>query len=187
MLYKNYPGFLDSILSAFSEDYNNSKSFDELKSIVFKNEISEGYDLNKPDENLKRFTTELFTYSDYLKYGLIFLKQEGLINFDESKRDNEKGISITSNGFFKIKTQGFEDKINNDKEVIRLQSRTLIVAIFSLIVSVISVILTAYFSNKTNGNENNNNVFKNVSNCNHKIYKPTNVSQSQQKVLLEKE
>ena len=39
MLYENFPRFLDSILLAFSEDYNKSKSLDKLKSIVFKEEL----------------------------------------------------------------------------------------------------------------------------------------------------
>lgn len=181
MFYENYPQFLDSILFAFSEDYNNSKSLEELKSIVFKREFSKGYDLSKPDENLKRVTNELFTYSDYLRYGLNFLQQEGLITFDGTKRDNEKSINITSNGFFKIKTQGFVDKIKNDKEVIKLQKHTFYIAIFSLLVSVLSVGVTAYFSNGTSENEKNNTITKTSSNCNHKICTIFDYTQSQPK------
>ena len=181
MLYENFPHFLDSILLAFSEDYNNSKSLDKLKSIVFKEELLKGYDLNEPDENLKRISTEIFTYSEYLKYGLDFLNQEGLISYDNIKRDNEDSIKITSNGFFKIKTQGFESKIKDDKELINLQKNTFKVAILSLIVSIISVCVSTYFSTKTTENEIYNNVSKTSSNCNHKNEISSNDFQFQSK------
>lgn len=181
MLYENFPKLLDSILLAFSEDYNSLKSLDELKQIVFKDVLGKGYSLSHLDENIKILGKEIFTSSEYLKYGLNFLSQEGLIIFDISKRDDEKSIKITSNGFFKIKTQGFEAKINNDKELIELQKTTLKVARISLIVSIISVFVSTYFSTKTNGNEIYNNISKTSSNCNHKTETPTKGSHFQKK------
>ena len=118
MFYKNYLKFLDSILRCFSDDYNNSKSVDDLKQFVFKNALSKGYDINKSDENLKRITEEVFTYTDYLKYGIEFLKQEGLITYDDTKRDSEKNVRITSKGFNKIKTEGFYKKSGVNKVTI---------------------------------------------------------------------
>lgn len=148
MFYKNFPKFLDTILLSFSDDYNKSKSIEELKNIVFKEELSKGYDLAKPDGNLKKLADSLFTYVDYLKYALNFLNQEGLVNYDESKRTDEKSITITSKGFFKIKTESYTNKIKNEKRNIKLQKWTFILAIISLAVSIVSAIVTTYVSVK---------------------------------------
>lgn len=177
MFHENFPKFLDSVLLAFSDDYNKSKSIEELKIIVFKDELSKGYSLDKPDENLQKLANSLFTYIEYLEYALNFLAQEGLVNYDESKRKDEKSITITSKGFFKIKTEGFAKKIKSDKKVIKLQKNTLKVAIFSLIVSVISVLVSLYVSTKsTTQNEQNNTSSKIHDSCSEKHpVKPTNV------------
>ena len=63
MFYKNYPRFLDSILKCFTEDYKESKTIDQIKKIVFKDEISKDYDLDTPDENVDRLSDEVFTYT----------------------------------------------------------------------------------------------------------------------------
>lgn len=148
MFYENFPKFLDKILSAFSEDYNIPKSLDELTQIVFKSQIDKGYDLDKPDENLKTLTNELFTYPEYLKYALDFLSQENLINYNKSARNDEKSITITSKGFFKIKTEGFEKKIKNDKINIRLQRAVW----FSALLTVGITIYTQLIKTKTSCN-----------------------------------
>ena len=184
MLYENYPKFLDSILKAFSEDYNKELSLNDLKSVVFKNYLNKGYSLGDLDKNLEILVKETFTYSDYLIYGLNFLEKEELIIYDKSKTDRTKSINITSKGFNKIKTEGFEEKILNDKKVIKLQKDTLITAKFSLIVSVIALIITTYFSIKTNETENCNNFSKISSSHNHKTCKPTNVSQTQKQTSI---
>lgn len=132
MFHYNFPKFLDKILLAFSNDYNISKSLDELTQIVFKNQITKGYDLNKPNKNLKTITDELFNYPKYLEYALNFLDQEGLIKYDKSAGRNEKSISITSKGFLKIKTEGFSAKIKNDKFNICLQRAVWISALITL-------------------------------------------------------
>ena len=185
MFYENYPKFLDSILLAFSNDFNKEKSLIELKNIVFKDYLSKGFSLQDLDKNLDILTKETFTYSKYLKYGLHFLQQEELINYDESKTDRTKSIFITSKGFHKIKTQGFEEKIITDREIIELQKNTLLTARRSLFVSIIAIILTTYFSIRTNENMSNNNASKTSSNHSQKTYKPTNVSQSQRQSSTE--
>ncbi len=136
MLYKNFPTFLDTILYAFTKDYNVPKSLDELTEIVFKKEISKGYNINNPDENLKRLTNEIFNYPKYLEYALDFLNQEGLVYFDKTKRNNEKSIIITSKGFFKIRTQGFAEKIKTDKYNLRLQRTVWYSALATLVITI---------------------------------------------------
>src|SRR6187402_716427 len=112
MFYENYPRFLDSILLALIDNYQNSKTLDELKNIVFKDELSKGYKLDTPNENIKRLSDEVFTYTEYLKFAISFLHNDGLLIYDESKEI----IKITSKGFLKIKPEGFSDKIKNDKK-----------------------------------------------------------------------
>lgn len=145
MFYENFPKFLDRILLAFSNDYNKEKSLDELIQIVFKSQIANGYDLKKPDKNLKTITDELFTYPEYLEYALDFLNQENLINYNKSARSDEKSITITSKGFFKIKTEGFAKKIKNDKFNIRLQRAVW----FSALLTVGITIYTQLIKTKT--------------------------------------
>ena len=117
MFYKNYPRFLDSILKCFTEDYKESKTIDQIKKIVFKDEISKGYDLDTPDENVDRLSDEVFTYTEYLIFALSFLHNDNLVVFDEKNNS----VTITTKGFFKIKTEGFEKKISNDRINLNLQ------------------------------------------------------------------
>lgn len=164
MLQENFPKLLDRILSAFLDNYNSPKSLDELKSTVFIDILGKDYSLENLDKNLEIACKEIFDYTDYIKYGLNFLQEEGLIIYDSSKMDNEKSVRITSKGFFKIKTESFSDKIESDKQIKNLQKDTFIVsieaskiakktfnvAIFSLMISVIAVVVTAYYSTTTN-------------------------------------
>lgn len=175
MLHENFPRLLDRILLAFLKDYNVPKSLDELKPTVFIDILGEGYSLDNLEKNLEIFCKETFDYTDYIKYGLNFLQQEGLITYDSSKRDDEKSVIITSKGFFKIKTESFSDKIENYKQIKKLQKNTLKVAIFSLVVSIISVIVTALLSSQYNDDNLNNIPSKTYENQTYKqLYKPTN-------------
>ncbi len=163
MFYKNYLKFLDSILRCFSDDYNNSKSVDDLKQFVFKNVLSKGYDINKPDKNLKRITEEVFTYTDYLKYGIEFLKQEGLITYDDTKRDSEKSVRITSKGFNKIKTEGFYKKSKNDKINVWLQRSVWFSALATLCITLYTQFI------RTKSDCICNTLYKTSTDCNHNI------------------
>ena len=158
MFYENFPLFLDSVLFAFSNDYNTVKSVNELKEIVFKKELSKGYDLNTPDENLKRLNSSLFTYVDYLEYALAFLHQEELVIFDKLRRSDEKSVTITSKGFFKIKTEGFATKIKNDKFNLKLQR----IVWYSALITLGITVYTQLIKTNTSCNETS----KTYVNCN---------------------
>ena len=176
MFYENFPKFLDAILISFSDDFNAEKSLEELTQIIFKEQIDKGYDITKPDENLKKLADELFTYPSYLIYALNFLQQEGLIIYNFTLRDNEKSIKITSKGFFKVKTESFSEKIANDKQLIFLQKVTVKIAIVSLFVSTFSVIISLYFSTNSKKNTSDSIVPKTSYNRNEKYLSiPKNV------------
>lgn len=135
MFEKNFPFFLDAILQSFVNDYNQIKSVDSLKSIVFKKEHSKKYNKKPSNANLDRLAKEVIHDSNYLIYALNFLQQEELIVYDNSKYNNVDSITITSKGYFKIKTEGFSRKIKNDRINVYLQRSVWLSALFSVILS----------------------------------------------------
>jgi hypothetical protein len=135
MLYNNFPKYLDDILLSFSNDLNRYKSVRQLTGIVFKKEVSKKYDLSKPIENSTMLGNELFTYPSYIRYALEFLHREDYVIFDNTKRDDEESVIITSKGFYKIKTEGFAKKIRNDKRKSHLQFAVWITALITFCIT----------------------------------------------------
>ena len=183
MTNRNFSKTLDTILLSFVKDYNKPKTLDELNKLVFPEDFEKEYPKETPDKNISHLIEREITNKNYLEYALEFLNQEDLVVYDSKTNAGQ----ITSKGFLKIETQGFEDKIKYDKNILELQNTTLKVAKISLFVSIISVIVTAYFSNKTNESVFYNTNSKTPSNCIEKTCKPTNDVQFQQESSSQKE
>lgn len=127
MLHKKFPKFLDKILLAFTDDFNQPKSLEQLKQIVFKKELSSNTNNLTADEHLSRMFTQAIDYNEYLEHALSFLQQEKLVVL------NDANYSITSKGYFKIKTESFVQKIKNDKLKNILQISVWVAALFTFL------------------------------------------------------
>ena len=103
MIYKDFPAFLDLILSCFSNDFNVIKTVDEINNIIYKGSLDKELDKSNPatQENLDVMVIHILTNKDYVKFGLEFLHNENLINYNYEKET----ISITPKGFSKIKVE----------------------------------------------------------------------------------
>lgn len=144
---ENFPKLLDDILLSFSNDFNIPKSIDELKTIVFKKQLSKEYTSKNVDKNFDRFFKETDVYYEFLDYLLSFLHQEKLIVYNKSSIKAQSLVTITSKGFFKIKTESFHEKIRNDKYKTRLQISVWIVALLSFFITIFNQFITIRSSN----------------------------------------
>lgn len=150
---KDFAKSLDSILKAFTLDFNKEKSIDELVNILFEKEIK-----TKPDNKNYSATVfgKMFDFKDYTKYCLNFLKDENLIDYSEEK----ELVKIKSKGFLKIRTEGFYQKIKNDKRNLWLQRSVWISIIITLFLNIfIQIIKPSFF------NENSNPKINSICDC----------------------
>ena len=133
MLYKDFPLFLDSILDCF-ENVNKTKTVEEIKRTIFKDEFNKKYPLNTPNKNLEDLAKYVFDKSDYIRFGLEFLDNEKLIVYNKENQT----ATITPKGFFKVKNESFSSIISDKKVNQLLQRTTVACTIVALFISVYS-------------------------------------------------
>lgn len=138
MIYKDFPAFLDLILSCFSNDFNAIKTVDEINNIIYKGSLDKELDKSNPatQENLDVMVKHILTNKDYVKFGLEFLHNENLINYNCEKET----ISITPKGFSKIKVEGFVKELSTKRTNLRLQRATWFCSICAIIISLYSIL-----------------------------------------------
>lgn len=133
MLYKDFPLFLDSILNCF-ENVNKTKTVEEIKRVIYKNELTKSYPPNTPNKNIEDLAKYVFDKSDYIRFGLEFLDNEKLINYSKESQT----ATITPKGFFKVKNESFATIITDNKINQLLQRTTVVCTIVALFISVYS-------------------------------------------------
>lgn len=137
MLYKDFPIFLDSILTCFKDNINKTLTIDEIRDIIYSKDLNKDLNGKNPssNENLKLMTNYFFDKKDYVKFGLEFLEKEFLVNYNII----EEKVSITPSGFSKITTDSFSNEISTKRTNLWLQRATWVCTILALFISVYSL------------------------------------------------
>lgn len=113
----------DKILKYLSNDFNSSKSVNEITNIVFSKELK-----NKDPFDLSILLTQ---YENDTLNSLLFLKNESLVDSNDNVN-----FYITTKGFIKINTENFTQEIQNKKVNVWLQRGAWFCSILALFFSV---------------------------------------------------
>lgn len=141
---KNPQEFFDKILELLSSDFNKKWTVDLITSHLISEE--------KPDIFSEPMIREQ-TKTD-VKNSLLFLSSESLVLYNPYLET----VCITTKGFVKIKSEGFQKEIKNKRLNTKLQRVTWISSIIAVVLSTVSFITTQCSANG---------VYTTSSNCNH--------------------
>src|SRR5690554_1271426 len=158
--------FFDAILKLLSSDFNKAWTVRTITDHLMSQEKTDAY-----SESIIRKQTE----TD-VKNSLLFLSNDSLTSYNPC----QEIAYITTKGFVKIKTEGFQKEIKNKRLNIRLQRGTWISSIIAVVLSTGSFITTQCSAND---------VYTTSLNCSHNnetISVPQKrVGQSMRKALVE--
>ena len=161
-MHNNPSKLLDGILKILADDFNSSKTINELTLKFFERELKKEEQFN--------LSVVIPQYETITLNALLFLLNEGFV----STKDNNSFL-ITTKGFIKLKTESFSKEIKNKTVNLLLQRATWFCSITALFISVYNAFLKS---------ENYSNT---VSNCNCKNVTALTHSESNKKFLIEKD